>query len=256
MRKKLCILISVLISCIILMENAIAYESYNDIQSVNKYYYPLIDNYSNDIIVNKSGIQARVPNAIPITMIARKDGTGVDVKVGNVGVDALDKVTVTVTATGHAKSKTKTASVPSVVGKKFSFYMPMLKCKTTYSAVIRIVDGSGNSVKKAKAVLTYSEDYLKKIKWNKGTFGTRGSSLDYHFAKHAQEVGSVSVVDYINKATNYRSQIINDLKNNKLYNYIISVPRMSIQSKKFKNKKDRRFAILSDSGQELLSFGK
>ena len=58
------------------------------------------------------------------------------------------------------------------------------------------------------------------------------------------------------KAANYRSEIINDIKNKKTSKYTITVPKMSIASKKYKNKKDRRFAIHSNSGQEILSFGK
>lgn len=247
MKKYISILLSIIISTFILTESIFAYEN----NESKKYYYPI--SFSD---TNSSKNVPCVPNGIPITITARKNGTGVDVKVGNIGVDPLDKVTVTVSATGHAKSKTKTSSVPPVIGKKFYFDLPMLKCKTTYNATIKIVDGSGKSTKKAKAVLTYSEDYLKKIKWNKGTFGTRGSSVDYHFSKHAKEVGAISIVSYINKAANYRSEIINDIKNKKTSKYTITVPKMSIASKKYKNKKDRRFAILSNSGQEILSFGK
>lgn len=63
--------------------------------------YTFLPSVSESTNSNNNGPQ-RVPNAIPITVTARTDGTGVDVNVGNIGIDGLDSVTVTVTATGYS----------------------------------------------------------------------------------------------------------------------------------------------------------
>lgn len=198
----------------------------------------------------------RAPNGIPITVTARTDGTGVDVYVGNVGVDGLDSVKVTVTATGHSTPKSQTAYVPSVVGKKFAFSMPMLKSNTTYKATILVTDGSGVRTLTGESTINYNETTLSSAMWNKGTFSTRAGSLDYHFNKHGAEVGATNIVSYLNKATTYRAEIVRDIASNNTSKYTMTTGTGSIASTKYKNKNDLRFAILTNSNKEILSFGK
>lgn len=211
---------------------------------------PEVQNYSDE------NANLRVPNFIPISVTARTDGTGVDVHVGNVGVDGLDSVTVTVSATGHSGSKSQTSYVPPIIGKTFSFNMPMIKCNTTYNATIRIVDGSGTVTKTGKATLNYSDSTLQSAGWHKGTFSTRAASLEYHFGKHKGEIGATNLVFYLNMAANYRAEIVNDIASGTTGKYTITTGTGSIPSKKYKHKTDKRFAILTNSGYEILSFGK
>lgn len=207
-----------------------------------------------NIITNQ--VELLAPNGIPITVSAKSDGTGVNVHVGNVGVDGLDSVTVTVKATGYTTPKTQTSYVPAVIGKNFSFSFPMIKSKTIYDATIKIIDGSGTITRTAKSTLEFTESKLESAKWHKGTFSSRASSLDYHFNKHKSEVGSTNIVSYLNKATNYRTEIINDITNKNTDKYKITTGTGSIASKKYKNKSDLRFAILTNSGNQILSFGR
>lgn len=199
----------------------------------------------------------RVPNGITVNVTARQNGTGVDVYVGNIGIDGLDNVTVTATATGHAASKTQTGYVPMIIGKNFGFDFPFTKCNTTYNVTVRVVDGSGTSNLTGKATLEYTDTILSNAGWHRGTFPTRAASLEYHFNTHGSEVSSTNLVDYLNKATTYRSEIINNISKGTASSvYTITKGTGSIASKKYKHKTDLRFAILTDSGNYILSFGK
>ena len=205
---------------------------------------PEVTNYSN--LDNKE----KMPNAIPMKVTANSDGTGCKVYIGNLGIDALDLVTVTVKATGYS-AKSQKAKVIPVAGKTFSFNLPMIKANTTYDVTIKIQDGGKTKIKTGQAKLQYSEARLHGI-WHKGTFSSRAASLDYHFNKHKGEVpGTSNMVGYISKAIVYRSELSRSTSNVK-----ITTGTGSIPSKKYKHLKDGRFIILTNSGREILSFGK
>lgn len=226
--------------------NAFAHASAEAAQS----YLPEVTTYTDE---NKL---AKLPNAIPMTVTPRTNGTGVDVYVGNIGVDGLDSVTVTVKATGYSSSKSQTAYVIPVLGKTFSFNFPLIKCNTTYNVTIKVTDGSKSITKTGTGKLTYSETQLQNLGWNKGTFSTIAGSVDYHFNKHGAEVSATNIVTYLTKAGTYRSEIINNINKNNTGIYTITTGTGSIPSKKYKHKTDRRFAILTNSGKQILSFGK
>lgn len=192
-----------------------------------------------------------VPNAAPIKITPKKDGTGVSVRVGNVGVDPLDKVKVTVSATGYSDPKTDSEStVLPVVGETFDFKFPMIKANTTYDAKISITDGGKTKNYTGQASLKISEDSLKKI-WNKGTFSSRVASLEYHFKKHGTEVDSTNLIDYLNKATSFRSQVLTSTKN-----ITVTSSSKPTPAKKYKHNIDKRFIYLANSDKLILSFGK
>lgn len=195
--------------------------------------------------------QSRIPNAIPMTVKANQDGTGCTVHVGNIGVDGLDLVAVTVKATGYSSSKTQKSYVFPITGKTFSFDFPMIKSSTTYSVTVKITDGGNSITKTGSAKLEYSESRLSGV-WNKGSsYSSRGHSLENHFARHGDEVNSSNIVNYINKAVNYRSEVLNSLKNIRT-----SPGTGSIPSTKYKHLIDGRFILLTNSNKEILSFGR
>lgn len=198
----------------------------------------------------------RIINGVPISITAREDGTGVDVYVGNIGVDGLDRVEVKVRATGYSNSKTQVAYVIPVVGKTFNFDFPMIKANTSYYVNVTIYDGNQVKTKSGEANLVFSEQALSNANWNKGTFSTRAESLEYHFEKHGDEVNSANLVYYLNKANDYRSEVINDINSNNVSKYKITNGTGNIPSKKYKNNYDSRFIILSNNGYDILSFGK
>lgn len=127
----------------------------------------------------------------------------------------------------------------------------MIKANTTYDVTVKIQDGGKSKTKSGQAKLQYTESKLLGT-WHKGTFSSRAASLDYHFNKHKGEVpGTSNMIGYVNKARSYRSELSKSTSNIK-----ITTGTGSIPSKKYKNLKDGRFIILTNSGREILSFGK
>lgn len=138
----------------------------------------------------ESDPETQVPNLISLDSRPRADGTGIDVHVGNLGVDGLDSVKVTVSATGHTKSQIQTSYVP-IAGKTFHFDLPMIVCDTTYRINAIVVDGSGTQTFNRTAKISYSEEKLSQIGWGRGTFSSRQRSVNYHFDKHHNNIGVI-----------------------------------------------------------------
>lgn len=192
-----------------------------------------------------------LPNGIPMSITANSDRTGCKVKVGNLGIDKLDKVIVSVKATGHSKVYKQEAKINPIVGKTFSFNIPMIKSSTTYNVEVKIIDGKKIKTKTGKAKIEYTESSLNG-KWNRGSsYSSRAHSLEDHFKRHGKEVGSTNIVNYINKALKYRSDVSKSLTNIKKTPGTGSIP-----STKYKNTVDGRYIILANSNKEIFSFGK
>ncbi len=217
-------------------------------------YLPQVVN-TKTTVENDSMSMLRAANGIPITVTARQDGTGCDVYVGNIGADGLDSVTVTVEASGYSTKKTEKHYVPAILGKTFKFDFPMIKAKTIYDVDITIRDGGQVKFKDGEAKLEYTDTSLSGL-WHKGTFSTRGASLEHHLDGHGNEVNSTNLVDYLNKAMSYRSEVNRDIADKDLSNYRVSTGTGRIPSKKYKNLTDKRFIILSNSTNEAFTFGK
>lgn len=246
-KKFVSLLIALLMLITIMPANAFAKENSTDL-----FFFPEVKSYN----ASDDDIEILSPNLISIYVNPRVDGTGVDVKVGNLGLDGLDSVTVTVSATGHAKPQSQKAYVPAIIGKTFAFNMPMIKSETTYDVTASVIDGSGTVTKTGKGTLTLGDSTLQSAGWHKGTFTTRAASLDYHFDKHKSEVGAGNIVIYLNLAATYRDEIVNDITSGTTSKYTITTGTGSIPSKKYKHKTDLRFAILTNTGYEILSFGR
>lgn len=237
---------------ILIMTTSISSFAY-DTNQVNLIHLPTA--YSTtDKVDDEGSFFMRAVNLIPITVTARTNGTGCDVYVGNLGVDGLDKVTVTVKASGYSSTKSVSHYVPAVLGKNFAFDFPMIKADTSYEVSIRIYDGGQIRYKEGAASLVYSESFLSGL-WHKGTFGSRGASLEYHLKAHGQEVNSNNLVDYLNKAMSYRSEVLSDINAGDLSDYRVTTGTGSIPSKKYKNLIDGRFIILNNSTEEAFTFG-
>lgn len=205
------------------------------------------DNYK-PVIVQESGNQTkRSPNAIPIKVTPKADGSGVDVYVGNVGVDGLDNVAVKVTTTGYSQPKYLKGYVPAVIGRNFSFVFPMIKCKTDYNVTIEIIDGGQIRTLLGHSSLTYSEKYLTGL-WNKGTYVSRQASLEDHYARH--KTGSNNLLDYFTSAMAFRSQVLTSTNGIR-----VSASPLPTPAKKYTNA-NGRFIILANSDKTVLTFAK
>ncbi|MBS3873113.1 MAG: hypothetical protein KGZ92_00455 [Firmicutes bacterium] len=204
-------------------------------------------------------ISPHLYNAIPVTITARTGGTGLDVRVHNIGVDTLDSVTVRVTATGYSTPFTQTASVPPIIGRNFGFNIPFIRTTTNYAVVVTIRDGSQVRVIEGAASLVFTEASLSMGGWHRGTFPTRAASLQYHFDKHGSTVGSNNLVAYLNAASDMRTDIINRLNNGTLsamYTYTNSLGATAART--YRHRANNRFIILTNApngSQEILSFG-
>lgn len=199
--------------------------------------------------------EPRVPNGIPITSTPRVNGTGIDVHVGNIGVDGLDSVTVTVSATGHSQPKSLTYYVPAIVGKTFSFDFPYIKCATTYNITIQIMDGSGNKTLYRTAELNYTEEALAAMGWGAGTYGTRCYSLERHFTKHHNDggVGVNNLVAYLAMAINTFNDTLNNPGN---YNVVQQTPKEGFEpAHKYTHKTTGLFIIYGDNTDTIYTFG-
>lgn len=216
-------------------------------------YLPTAENTT--LTLESDQTQTKVPNGVPIDVIAKVDGTGVKVQVGNVGIDGLDNVTVTATATGYAKPKTQSGYVPPIIGRTFEFNFPYIDCNTTYNVTVDIVDGSGTKQVTGTAKLTWTEENLKYAHWHKGSSATRAASLEYHFSKHGSEVGATNLVEYLNFANIYRDQVLYDINRGDTSDYTITSSPKPTPGTKYKSKSTGQFIILANSDQFILTYG-
>lgn len=204
---------------------------------------------------NQQSGQKRVPNGIPISSTVRVDGTGIDVHVGNVGVDGLDSVTVTVSATGYITPKSATYYVPPVIGKTFSFDFPFIVVNTTYSITIRIVDGSGTRTLYRTASLEYTDEILAAQGWGAGTYSSRTESLQKHFDKHHNDSGVNvnNIVAYLALAV----ATFNDTLNNPNdYRIVQQSGQTGFEAAhKYTHRTNHRFIIYGDNTDTIYSFG-
>ncbi|MDO0824872.1 hypothetical protein [Desulfosporosinus nitroreducens] len=193
--------------------------------------------------------QKSLPNGVPITVTPYYDK--VEVWVGNIGADSLDSVTVMGTATDYGTLKAKTSSVPPVVGKTFTWYVPQTKCLMEYKITIVITDAGQTVTKNGYATLEYTEAQLASVGWNRGSFPTRVESLEYHFNEHKSEIGAKNICAYINSAITTKNHA---LKYPSQYN--ITVSNKPTPGHKYKHKTSGIFIILADSNNEMLSHGR
>ncbi len=192
---------------------------------------------------------------VPFSISPRKDGTGVDVQVTNQNPQNSKEITVTITASGHKNSQSITQTLLPKKDTEFNFALPLTKCNTTYKATISFVENNRKKTFFGTATLKFTEKNLQVAKWEKGTFTTRGASLEYHFIKHGEEVNATNLVTYLNLAIDYRTQVINDIKKKNTRNYKITTGLGNIPSHKYKEQKGGRFIILSDDNYSIFSFG-
>lgn len=253
MRNKIyTFLLSLLLIITLLPQSIFAGNFTNTTTSVqeikaNKTLLPTVKNYDSP---KKTSI-----HWVPFSISPRNDGTGVDVKVANQNPQSSKEITVTITASGHKNSQSITQTLSQKEEKEFTFDLPLTKCNTTYKATISFIENNRKKTFFGTATLKFTEKNLQVAKWEKGTFTTRGASLEYHFIKHGEEVDATNLVTYLNLAIDYRNQVMNDMKKKTTRNYKITTGLGNIPSHKYKYQKDGRFIILSDSDYSIFSFG-
>lgn len=205
-------------------------------------------------------VDASIPDMQPVNLCSvestpRNDGTGIDVYIGNLGVDGLDSVTVSVTATDHPTAITQTAYVIPLVGKNFKFNIPMTKCDMTYNIVATVIDGGQKQTFNRTTHLVYSEKALAATGWGAGTYGSRKESVNQHFQKHHNDSGvnASNIVQYLAKAVNTYNDT---LKNPGNYRIVAQAQKPGfVASHKYTHKTTGLFIIYGDSNDTIYTFG-
>lgn len=192
----------------------------------------------------------------------------------------VDETGVSVTITNRAKEKVGLSAVVRA-GKRdaqgyaeigpnetgiLTIAFPQLEAKETLTLEYRVgtLTGERNEVISE----TLLEDRFERVRevpeelanaWNKGTFETLYDSLDYHFKKHGAEIDASNIVEYLEKSVAFRNQILKDKKDMQPSDlektYTIKVSSGKTPAHKYKHKVDKRYAILTDDEEKILSFG-
>lgn len=98
---------------------------------------------------------------------------------------------------------------------------------------------------------TITEEDLADLGWNRGTFPDRLASLEYHYKKHHEELPVTNIPAYLEAAVACRQDV-----NDHPEDFRASPSSGELEATKYKNRKDRRFIILTVPDQEILSFGR
>lgn len=194
-------------------------------------------------------------NLISIESHPRNNGTGIDVTVGNLGVDGLDSVSVSVSATDHPIAQTQTAYVPPILGKTFGFDIPMTKCDMTYYIHVVVSDAGQTQQFTRTAGLEYSEEMLNQMGWGKGNSNSRQDSVNHHFEIHHNNIGvkASNIVQYLGMAIDTFNDTLYNLDN---YKVVKQSPKPGYApAHKYTHKTNYRFIIYGDDTDIIYTFG-
>lgn len=165
---------------------------------------------------------------------------------------ALDKVQVTVDDKDTGEEKTQSAkAIEQGNPTELTFDFAMEKCEEQYGVSLVLTDEGEKTAFERTAKLVYSDDRLEDLGWNMGTFDEASDSLDYHYAKHHEEVDAANMYEYVTDSMECRDDCLADPDA-----WRVTESRGGIPAHKYKNYEDRRFIILTDDGRQILSFGR
>lgn len=200
--------------------------------------------------------EARIPNVLTIDWDAT--ATHIIIYVRNVGVDTVDTFAGTVYVENVIANTFSTYSIAPLSTRTITVPVSMQQCYEDIVVNYYGIDGGvefGAGSSPGHREIPASLSPL----WVKGSRPTIYDSINYHYGKHAAEVGSTNIVDYATKAANYRASVVSDINtlsstelNNK---YKISDSTGATVAHKYKHRSNLQFAILSDSGYYIVSYG-
>lgn len=211
-------------------------------------------------ILEPTVVEYHTPDTYPANIVSieskpRRNGTGIDVVIGNLGIDGLDSVTVSVSATDHPIAQTQTAYTLPIVGKTFKFDIPMTKCDMTYYINVRVTDGGQTRTFTRTAGLEYSEERLSAMDWGKGTFSSRQASVNYHFSVHGSDLGvsATNIVQYLGLAIDTFNDTLNNPND---YKIVSQAAKPGYEAAhKYTHKTNYRFIIYGDDTDTIFTFG-
>lgn len=201
--------------------------------------------------------EARIPNLLVVDWDAT--ATQIIIYVQNVGVDTVDTFAGTVTVESGTPISFITYSIAPLTTRTITVTANMQQCYEDIVVDYYAIDGGTEFGSNSSPGHREIPATLSSL-WVQGSFSTLYGSINYHYATHGAEVGSTNIVDYATKASTYRAAVVSDISNlttTELNNkYTISLSSGATAAHKYKHKTNLQFAILSDSGYYIVSYGK
>lgn len=145
-------------------------------------------------------------NLLPNWLLIDFDATAtsITVKFNNIALDSIDSVTAIVTI-GNT-SKTIPAFKATIGLTQKTVNIDMKKCHETIKVYITAIDG-GDDI--GSSITTGSRDIPSTLLnlWHQGSFPSASECLNYHFKKHASDIGISNIVSYVQSAQGFRSNL-------------------------------------------------
>ena len=213
--------------------------------------------YCNNNPINKIDPTGRIPNMLVVDWKAT--ATQILIYVKNCGVDTVDAFYGTVKVINGSSKSFSAYNLKAFKTTTIKVNINMTRCDERITVSFYGVDGKREFGKGSSNGSRKIPSSLSSL-WNKGTFKSVYDSINYHYSKHHNEVGTNDIVSYATKAQNYRNSVVSDIKNlsnNKLKSkYTITISNGSVPAKKYKHKTNKQYIIISNSGYKILSYGK
>ena len=204
---------------------------------------------------NKTEKETRAGHIVYVSWIA--SASDIYINLTNQGTDSIFSCSGIITINDRAPIPFSVNNLLPFVKKTITVSAEMKECEENIEVEILVIDGvsSGLGIVSGDREIPYE---LSSV-WNRGGYDSIYESIDYHFSKHGEEVNSANIVDYATKAYEYTAEIVEDMLvlpntdfNNK-YNVTISFG--PTDSHKYLNRSNKLYAILTDDGYEIVSFG-
>lgn len=142
-----------------------------------------------------------------------------------------------------------TISVAKNETGKLSFAAPMEATSEMAAVTVTLSDAGEESKVLLSPELYYTDEQLEDLYWNAGTFDAVSDSVDYHYRKHHEEIHADNLQEYLTDALDCRTDVLENPED-----FTDHVSTGEIPAHTYRDA-DGRFIILTDEGDEILSFG-
>lgn len=173
-----------------------------------------------------------------VFLTATPDPEGVTISLDAAYGD-LDRAQLSGTTISVAKNGTGT----------LSFAAPMEATSVMAAVTVTLSDAGEESKVLLSPELYYTDEQLTDLYWNAGTFDAVSDSVDYHYRKHHEEIDADNLQEYLTDALDCRMDVLENPED-----FTDHVSTGEIPAHTYRDA-DGRFIILTDEGDEILSFG-
>lgn len=173
-----------------------------------------------------------------VFLTATPDPEGVTISLDAAYGD-LDSAQLSGTTISVAKNETGT----------LSFAAPMEATSEMAAVTVTLSDAGEESKVLLSPELYYTDEQLEDLYWNAGTFDAVSDSVNYHYRKHHEEIDADNLQGYLTDAMDCRTDVLENPED-----FTDHVSTGEIPAHTYRDA-DGRFIILTDEGDEILSFG-